>query len=139
MRDDTLRIMTALLLHAFGWGLCCSAAPGSVSEGCCFLPKRLTAVAHGIINRVAYSPILKLKWFIDSAGMSKAVKRKMDDTVHMKYIDYFYRGTLLYGQSRRHISRKLWPTSLARRLPEAHSSTPQVDRNGPIMMMVYQT
>ena len=47
-------------------------------------------VASGI-NRVAYSPILK--WFIDSADMSalsKTVKKKMDDTVHMKYIDHFY-------------------------------------------------
>lgn len=44
-------------------------------------------IASGI-NRVAYSPILK--WFIDSADMSKTVKRKMDDTVHMKYIDHFY-------------------------------------------------
>ena len=44
-------------------------------------------IASGI-NRVAYAPILK--WFIDSADMSKTVKRKMDDTVHMKYIDHFY-------------------------------------------------
>ena len=44
-------------------------------------------VASGI-NRAAYSSILK--WFIDSDDMSKTVKRKMHDTVHMKYIDHFY-------------------------------------------------
>ena len=44
-------------------------------------------IASGI-NRVAHGPILK--WFIDSANMSKTVKRKMDDTCHMKYIDHFY-------------------------------------------------
>ena len=44
-------------------------------------------VASGI-NRVAYSSILK--WFVDEADMDKTVKRKMDDTVHMKYIDHFY-------------------------------------------------
>ena len=46
-------------------------------------------VASGI-NRVAYSPILK--WFIDSADMSKTVKKKMDGKVHIniKYINHFY-------------------------------------------------
>ena len=40
------------------------------------------------INRAAYASILK--WFVDSTDMSKTVKRKMDDTCHIKYIDHFY-------------------------------------------------
>ena len=44
-------------------------------------------VASGI-NRVAHAPLLQ--WFVDAADMSKTIKNKMDDTVHMKYVDFFY-------------------------------------------------
>jgi hypothetical protein len=44
-------------------------------------------VASGI-HRVAYDSILK--WFVDNADMSKTIKRRMDDTCHIKYIDHFY-------------------------------------------------
>jgi len=44
-------------------------------------------VASGV-HRAAYEPILK--WFVDNANMSKTIKKKMDDTCHIKYIDHFY-------------------------------------------------
>ena len=44
-------------------------------------------VASGI-NRVAHAPLLQ--WFVNAADMSKTIKDKMDDTVHMKYVDFFY-------------------------------------------------
>ena len=57
------------------------------------------------VHRAAYEPILK--WFVDNANMSKTIKKKMDDTCHIKYIDHFYQLviksvltylTAVYGQ-----------------------------------------
>ena len=44
-------------------------------------------VASGI-NRAAYDSILKR--FVNNADMPKTVKRRMDNTCHIKYIDNFY-------------------------------------------------
>ena len=44
-------------------------------------------VASGV-HRVAHTPILQ--WFVAEASMPKTVKKRMDDTCHMKYIDHFY-------------------------------------------------
>ena len=43
-------------------------------------------VASGV-NRLAYAPLLQR--FVNEADMSKTIKDKMNDTIHMKYIDHF--------------------------------------------------
>ena len=43
-------------------------------------------VASGV-HRVAHAPILQ--WFVNETNMPKTVKKQMDDTCHMKYIDHF--------------------------------------------------
>ena len=64
-------------------------------------------VASGI-NRAAYDSILKR--FVNNADMPKTVKRRMDNTCHIKYIDNFYQLVIksartylagVYGQERK--------------------------------------
>ena len=72
-------------------------------------------VASGV-NRLAHTPLLQ--WFVNEADMSKTIKDKMNDTVHMKYIDHFYQLVIksiltsltdVYG----HEYLSTWPRSRA--------------------------
>ena len=40
------------------------------------------------VNRLARAPLLQ--WFVNEADMSKTIKDKMNDMIHMKYIENFY-------------------------------------------------
>ena len=41
-----------------------------------------------MVHRLCFLPVFK--WFVNKTEMQKTIKKDMDDTCHMKYIDHFY-------------------------------------------------